>query len=279
MSVPIETVFGVDFSGAKLAGRNAWVARCELNQNQLRVASLDSLEKLVGTAERDAALAGLIALIRGSDAALWALDFPFGLPIELGLGTWRDQLRLVKTWKSGASDFGHHCLAIARATCDRQHVRRRTDVEQRTPFDCYHYRIIYQTFHGMRDVLGPLAGGAGTCVLPFQTRKLDAARRVVVEACPSSTLKRLGLPHQNYKQPAGGPLTNKRRATRRTLIAALRELVQADETIWRRAMRNPGGDALDAVLAAVGGWHGFSTLDPAAVARHDRYSREGLIFA
>jgi hypothetical protein len=58
----------------------------------------------------------------------------------------------------------------------------------------------------MRDVLGPLLRHRSTAILPFHYRRLAAARRVVVETCPSSTLKRLGLPHQNYKQPAGGPL-------------------------------------------------------------------------
>ena len=33
------------------------------------------------------------------------------------------------------------------------HIRRLTDREAKAPFDCYHYRIIHQTFYGMRDVL------------------------------------------------------------------------------------------------------------------------------
>ena len=81
------------------------------------------------------------------------------------------------------------------------HVRRTSDDESRTPFDPYHYRIIYQTFFGMRDVLAPLAASRGAAVLPFQYRRLPTARRVLVESCPGSLLKKLGLPHQNYKQP------------------------------------------------------------------------------
>ena len=65
--------------------------------------------------------------------------------------------------------------------------------------------MIYQTFYGMRDVIGPLRRTPGTAVLPFQYRKLRTAERVVVECCPGSVLKRVGVPHQNYKQPAGGP--------------------------------------------------------------------------
>jgi hypothetical protein len=33
------------------------------------------------------------------------------------------------------------------------------------------------------------------------------------------------------------------------------------------------------VLAAVGGWQVYTTCDHAAVARHPRYPREGLLFA
>ena len=278
MTPPIRTVYGVDFSGAAKAGRNAWIAECGVENDALHVERLDALEKWVGTADREPALAGLVDLIRGSDAALWAIDFPFGLPIQLGFGDWPAQLDLVRAWDGGAYAFGLHCLETAKRHCDRPHVRRVTDVEQRAPFDCYHYRIIYQTFHGMRDVLAPLQRDKATAVLPFQPRKRDAARRLVVEACPSSTLKRLNLPHQNYKQPAGGPLTAKRRATRKVLLAAMRQQVVASETTWRRVVRNGGGDALDAIVAAVGGWHGLRAQGVAA-ARNPRHRREGLIFA
>jgi hypothetical protein len=43
-------------------------------------------------------------------------------------------------------------------------------------------------------------------------------------------------------------------------------------------MRNPGGDAIDAVLAAVGGWQGYAAADHARVAKHRRYPREGRIY-
>ena len=136
---PFERVYGVDFSGAKLAGRNAWVARCDLDGDRPAVRELDSLEKLTGAAERDAALAGLVTMIRKSDAALWGIDFPFALPIELGFGDFGDQLAKVAAWPDGAYAFGVHCLETARATLGRGHVRRQTDVDERAPFDCYHY--------------------------------------------------------------------------------------------------------------------------------------------
>jgi hypothetical protein len=136
----------------------------------------------------------------------------------------------------------------------------------------------YQTFYGMRDVLGPLMGTRHTSILPFQYRRLATARRVLVEACPSSTLKRLGLPHQNYKQPEGGPLTPKRRRTRRAILDALQRHVRFDARQRRAIMRNGGGDALDAVVAAVGVAHAWEAADHHSIARHPRYSREGRLF-
>jgi hypothetical protein len=86
---------------------------------------------------------------------------------------------------------GLECVRRSKELCGAKHIRRLTDIEERAPFDPYHYRIIYQTFHGMRDVLLPLMRRRQTAILPFQYRRLPNARRVLVEACPASTLKRM----------------------------------------------------------------------------------------
>lgn len=270
-------VFGVDFSGAKLAGRTAWVATCDLppDGNRLIVRDVVSLETFVGNADREHAHAGLVRAVLASSQTLWAMDFPFGLPIELELGTWRQQLDYVADWTDTPQAFGRHCLNDLGGG---KHIRRVTDVETKTPFDCYHYRIIFQTFYGMRDVARPLARDAATAVLPFQHARLAKAERVVVEACPSSTLKRLGLPHHVYKQPAGGPLTPPRKANRQAILDGLIEHVDLPPGLRRRCMRDSGGDAIDAVVAAVGGWHGLRTLGTGHTGR-PRYAKEGRIYS
>lgn len=282
-----STVFGVDFSGAKLAGRNTWVARLEPTGVGVveegpayRLAELSSLERLCGTAERAPALAHLVDRIGRSVDALWALDFPFGLPIEVfdaGL-PWPHQLDLLRAWGDDAYGLGLEFLRRAQRLGGPMHIKRLTDLEAKAPFDAYHYRIIYQTFFGMRDVLGPLQRHRGTAIMPFYYRRLPTAKRVLVEACPTSTLKRLGLPHQNYKQPAGGPLTPKRLRTRRALLSGIAGLVGLTDTQRRVLMRNPGGDAIDAVVAALGGIQAWSTCDHRHVARHPRYPREGRLY-
>jgi len=281
--VSFETIYGVDFSGAKEAGRNTWVAGIEPVRRRrpgYRLAELASLEGLCGTAERGAALAYLVGLIAASEGALWALDFPFGLPVEVmdPGAPWPRQLEFLGAWGEDAYAAGVECVRRARARGGPMHVRRQTDAEAKTPFDCYHYRIIYQTFFGMRDVLGPLRLLRHTAILPFQYRRLATARRVLVEACPSSTLKRLGLPHKNYKQPQGGPLTRKRLRTRRLILDGLARQVDFDDGQRRLMMRNGGGDALDAVIAAVGAAQAWPAADHRAIGRHPRYPHEGRLF-
>lgn len=281
-------VYGVDFSGARLAGLTTWIAHLvpadpAAGGAAWELVALDPLARLAGTAERGPALAHLTRMVRASDRALWAFDFPFGLPLEVlppGSG-WRAHGRLVREFEGDDYGMGLECVRRAQALGGPMHVRRLTDARARAPFDPYHYRIIYQTFYGLRDVAGPLADERDTALLPFQYGRAPRARRVLVETCPASTLKRLELPHQRYKQPAGGPLTAVRRRTRRRILDGLARHVMVDRTGGlhrRRIMRDPGGDALDAVVAALGGAQAVRGADHAAIARHPRYRREGHLF-
>lgn len=273
-------IYGVDFSGAKLAGENLWIACIVPRRDRYELVELSRLRALCGTAQRQPALAYLVKLVESSQSALWGMDFPFGLPIEVVEPNWRwpDQLRWVSGFEDGAYPLGEECVRRARDLGGPMHIRRTTDTDAKTPFDCYHYRIIYQTFHGMRDVLLPLSQTKGTAILPFQYGKLRSAGRAVVEACPTSTLKRLGLPHQNYKQPQGGPLEARRRRAKRRILEGLREIVSLSDSQIRTIMRNGGGDALDAVIAALGAIDGWKAADHRAIRRHERYLLEGRLY-
>jgi hypothetical protein len=277
-----ERIYGVDFSGAKRAGDAIWVAEAAPRSRPpwLRLVSLRSLTSLCGTPERGPALRHLVGMIRASENALWAFDFPFGLPVELfpAGATWAEQFAFLHEWEDDAYGCGLECVRRATELLQRKHVMRASDREARTPFDSFHYRLIYQTFFGMRDVVNPLRQTPGTAVLPFQYRKLPRAKRVVVECCPGSVLKRRKVPHQNYKQPAGGPLTAKRRRTRHVILNWLDGVVRLDDRFRRVMMRNAGGDAMDAVIAAVGVARAVRSADHGAIARHPRYPREGHLY-
>lgn len=274
----VKQVIGVDFSGAAEAGRLIWLSVCDVRGDRLALRKLARLDDLAGTAERHAALGFLRDAILGSTDALWGIDCPFGLPVELGWDDWESQLDAVGSWTRGANEFGRHCCALSMKAMGKLHTRRDTDRETKTPFDCYHYRIIHQTFHGMRELVPPLRSAPRTCVLPFQVSKLKSAERVIVESCPGSTLRRLGLPYNRYKQSGGAPVTAKHRKVRRAIFAGIAPLIEIDERDRRTMASDPGGDALDSSLAAVGAWHGWRTIDLRSIAEHLRYRHEGRIY-
>ncbi|MEO1615082.1 MAG: DUF429 domain-containing protein [Planctomycetota bacterium] len=281
-------VMGVDFSGAALAGKTAWAAELTptvpsddepASEPAFTLTSLQPLGRLAGSDDRIAVNRYLVDRISDGGETFWGCDFPFGLPIELRLGSWASQLSHVKSFDGDAKELGRSLVERTREQSDRLHIRRTTDRETQTPFDCYHYRIIYQTFHGMRDVLEPLAKRPDVAVLPFQYKKLAEAAAVVVEACPSSTLKKQSLPHQRYKQSGGKPPSSQHQATRREILRWVSRYVEISPYRRRVIQRDSGGDALDAVLAGLGSWLRVCEADHKQIAGHKRYPREGFVYA
>src|SRR5689334_21950602 len=128
-TVQFQTIYGVDFSGAKNAGRTIWIARARPGRGRrLVLEELVNLERASGHAAREPALAWLVEQIAASRDALWAIDFPFGLPTAVmdSGASWRDLLGAVANWPQDAYDFGLQCLARAKA-CGPAHVYRPTD--------------------------------------------------------------------------------------------------------------------------------------------------------
>jgi hypothetical protein len=150
-----EQFCGVDFSGAKQAGRAMWVARLVPGGRRsgppFTLVALDRLDALCGTAERSAVHAHLVQLVVESSATLWGFDFPFGLPVELfpESATWDDQFAFLGEWGERAYACGLECVARARQLAVAHHrtalhCRRLTDVVAKAPFDTFHYRMVYR---------------------------------------------------------------------------------------------------------------------------------------
>ncbi|OUW83390.1 MAG: hypothetical protein CBD74_05675 [Saprospirales bacterium TMED214] len=316
----LQRVCGVDFSGAINSGKTAWLAELEADWSSgtLQLVQLASLGKLAGSDERTEVCRYLAEQISSSRATLWAMDFPFGLPLELGGEDWNSQLEMIANFESQdgggnlAAVFGRQLSVTARQIIPSGRLRRKTDVETSTPFDSYHYRIIYQTFHGMRDVLLPISKSGETAVIPFQYHRLSSARRIVVESCPASFLKRWNLPHSRYKQSGGKPPTTVHRSKRLEILRGINDLPTIrpakdgscnqksrkksdfsskaeDQEVpcalgmsrhrRRVIMQDSGGDALDAVLAGLGGWRAFHCTNHADVLRDTRYCLEGRVYS
>lgn len=264
----IARVHGVDFSGAVDAGRRIWVASGSVEGRVLRVDDLRRAAELPGGGVgRDAALGALRAFVREAGACAVGCDFPFGLP---------ELLVDAPDWEAFALDFaGRYPMPerfrdACRAADGGRELRRATDREARTPFSSYNLRLYRQTWTGIVDLLAPLVR-AGAVAVPMQP--LRPAVPWLLEVCPASTLKRAGL-YRPYK--GSGP---ERWAARAEILAALGAAgdLAVSEEIRERAVADPGGDALDALIAALATARALAAPDfPGA---GPRYALEGRVYA
>jgi hypothetical protein len=243
-------VYGVDFSGARDAGKRAWIARCSITEGALNLVDLFQATSLPGSGRaRELSHNALVGFIGNQEDAIFGLDFPFSLPWALlGEASWKEfVLGFAQTYPS-PEDFPELC----RARAEGRELKRTTDIESRAPFSPYNLRVFRQTYFGIRDVLAPLVKTDRACILPMQ--RPCEGKAWVIEICPASTLKR-----EHLSTPYKGR-TEKRKAARQGILESLEEHLQLK--IAANAMRSNiiddnGGDALDSVIAALAAFKAF----------------------
>ena len=263
-------VYGVDFSGAKDAGKRIWVARGAVTDDVLMITESFQAQDLPGSErDRERSLTALREFIRKQVDGIFGLDFPFGLPRALVKEESWEKFALCfgGTYK-GPSDLRMEC----KLGSGGRELKRCTDVEQETPFSPYNLRLYRQTYYGIRDVLAPLVKSNMVCVLPMQ-RPLSGGAWVV-EICPSSTLKRehLSLPYKGRDE--------KHRAARARILEGIQKrglLIIKEASLGTKILDDPGGDAIDSVIAAFATFralrNGFSFCNKAP------YTVEGWVYA
>jgi hypothetical protein len=234
-------VYGIDFSGARDAGRRIWIAEGVADSGRLVIRRGFPLVDLPGSPlGREVALRALTSFIADLDpVSVVGIDAPFGLPLTVyGGARWRETIAFVSRYEDAAA-FRRACVAAAAG----RELRRETDCAARTPFSPYNLRLYRQTFHALRDVLGPLVGSDNVRVAPME--ETAAAGPTVIEVCPASTLKHLGL-YAPYKGRV-------RAAARTRLVSALEQAapLRIEPRVRARAVADPGGDALDSIVAAL----------------------------
>ncbi len=295
--VPVgpRRVFGVDFSAARDAGSHIWICRAHPGSDGIRVESVDPLSELPGGAvDREVALPALVQKVTESPRSAWGFDFSFGLPQAIlgalapGVSRYGDQLGVVAGFAQ-ADTLRAQCIGVS----PDAELRRRTDDEASTPFSPYNLRIYKQTFHGLTEVVRPLHARPEVAVLPFDAlpqagvqpgERLPFNRAAsgtvphiyLLEVCPASVLAKLGYPTRGYK---GGsePATETRQGILSRLIddGLVRPMSRAQRN---RVIDDEEGDALDAVLAAVGAWRGTRDYDHAALRADPMYGLEGFVY-
>jgi hypothetical protein len=268
---------GVDFSGAKQAGRNIWLTEgiAWINATGRRVLEICRAESAAelpgGGTERDRALRALRTHIVNAQEKIstthvttaYGMDFPFTLPrVLLGDRSWEEFAMSFTERFPNPEQFRDWC----RRRDGGSERKRTTEKKAAVPFAAYNLRIYRQTYYGMRDILAPLVRNHRVWVLPMQQPDLE--RPWLMETCPASALKRLNL-YRPYK----GKTANHRRHRQKILVTLLE---REDLTLSKRVLENEafqsifidnaGGDALDSLIAAaIAFWHapdpGPDTID------------------
>lgn len=263
-------IFGVDFSGAKDAGRKIWITEAAVQDGVLTLSACYPVCELVPDKNkgREVGLEALCRLILSNPCSVFGMDFPFSLP---------EKLLSAKEWTAFISDFLSEYRSVddfrkrMRETGGKKELKRLTDIEVKAPFSIYNLRIYRQTYFGIRDVLRPLVISEKVCAVPMQ--KPDKDRPWLMEICPASTLKKEGL-YIGYK--GNTPQDEEKRSyiTERFIEKG----ISVPEDIRLRIVKNKDGDALDSFIAAYAAYSSVLKLGSIIRDLPGIYLREGYTF-
>lgn len=262
---------GVDFSGAAEPGDDIWIADGVWDGDRLAIRRCRSAGDAFDATSREYVLKRLRKHLRSAPGTT-GLDFSFGLPASLcpDAETWSEAVAAVaeEFADAGADEMRETLKQRARASdADGVELKRRTDgaVGANSPYSFITY---YQTLYGIREVVAPLVADGRVAVPPMQ----PAGERNLLEIYPAGTLRRLGTVDETYKDGAADA-----RRRRETILDALVESTPLSlaEGIRNRAVEEPGGDALDSIVAAVAAARAVRRgFEP----DHRYDAREGCIF-
>ena len=237
-------VAGVDFSGARDAGKHIWIAEGTPTPDGVRVDKLLRADTLpTGGAAFDDAMTGLCDHVSGLKDSIVGFDFPFSIPADLiEQSTWPAFVHDFAARYSTPQAFRDRC----RSQTGGKELKRVTDVEAKVPWCAYNLRLYRQTWAGIRHVLAPLIDGNKARVIPIQKPKNDLP--VIAEICPASFLKRENL-YFPYK--GRGPELRQARSKILTQLGKRNYLIPVRGRLRKTMVEDVGGDALDAALSAI----------------------------
>jgi hypothetical protein len=240
----LTRILGIDFSGAQDAGRKIWVAEARRTDGPLAIENCVPANALLrGSKEPAIAIAALARHIVAESDTIAGCDFPFSLPMELVQAA---------TWRSFALKFRRRFVdpLSFHDICHREtggvEVKRRTDREDKTPFNSFNLRLYRQTWWGVGHLLAPLVAAKAATVWPQMDQ--EPGKPVIIEVCAACSLIRLDL-YPSYK----GRTPAHRKARQRILdqLIAGGFLLPPKRALRALLIDNQGGDALDAVIGAI----------------------------
>ncbi len=236
---------GIDVSASRQAGRLTWIATISDPGIGPTLESVIPAAQLVGGAMvPEAVFPALAEWIAVQPQAIVGIDSPFGLPLTLVVES---------DWTAFVAGFPRRFPDPDgfRATCQElsanRELKRACDLEARTPFAAYNLRLYRQTWWVIGCLLNRLVTAGRARAAPMQPPAPDLP--LLIEACPASLLKRLGM-YRPYKGNAAHHSVSRRDIADALMLEGLR----LPQNRLRSIVTDSGGDALDAVVAAWAAW-------------------------
>ncbi|MFB3885424.1 MAG: hypothetical protein ACE144_09345 [Thermodesulfobacteriota bacterium] len=266
----IRWVHGIDFSGAKDAGRKIWIATGLIQGKELQITDCRPAKELPES-ERELreCLSALIEFVSGQREAIFGMDFPFSLPAaHIEQKTWKDFILSFRKRFPDPERFRRICLEKG----NQHELKRITDKEQRTPFSPYNVRLFKQTYYGIGYIIEPLLQEGQACFLPMEEPL--PGKPWVIEICPAVTLKQGNLYTPYKKRPSG---FNHRSMILKTLVEIGN--LGIPQHLQTEILDNAAGDALDSIVAAFATFRNLPNLLSSLVLENPIYNLEGFVYA
>ncbi len=235
-------IVGVDFSGAKDAGRHIWMSTGKESQGSLQITNCEPASDFFGVStNRDVVLDQLVTYVDSLDDTTVGMDFPFGVPEEVAqvvfkASTWLELVNSPQWSRLNPKQFRQQSSNLVKGGV------RDTDAMHRgsSPYDI---RIHKQTYYGIRDVLKPLVK-RNVSVAPM----VNNGSPTVLETYPAATLARedgmFGRRYKNDKSPS------RRMSHNFDELAKVGDL-DLSSVSKNRITDNVEGDAIDSLVAAL----------------------------
>lgn len=230
-------IIGIDWSGARTAGKTIWLADGALlppipgeqQERVLRVSSVRCAASLHGgRPERAAAVAAVRDHLVRSAPAWVGLDAPIALPSGL-MRAACGEAAAPSTWRAFVDGYrwteAEEMREWARGVHSNGEPKRECDVTAKAPFAPTNLRLFRQTHTAISLLLAPMLRAGELSVIPPSLARdassdeaAAAALRPVrlLETCPASLLKRVGLYGETYKAT-----TTQARAARARILETL----------------------------------------------------------
>jgi len=269
-------LYGVDFSGATKAGNHVWVTTGFVHEGKLRITNAVRGRDLPGSGiSREQCLPALREFIK-SNHGIYGLDFPFAVhPSQmLACRSWAEfAVEFVSRFHS-PQEFRDYCRSVS----SKPELKRQCDIISEAPFAPYNLWIYRQTFYGITEILAPLLKADAVSIVPITP--LIADRAILLETCPASYLKRVGL-YDPYKDKKGDEkaghlaLQNRKRIINHLIDKGM--FIESKEVL-NSFLGDRFGDAIDSLIATMILFENLSREDRFAQSLQEEFNLEGYVY-